>query len=226
MAPEQWQEKIVELKSLYVLKYPKIIQSLFYMLKYQERDHICERGTNKLEWKKAKMFINNDLFLRMADFWPPGAKEENYREYEKLKFVQTALAGIQEDQVDDYSTALGKVLRWIHMAIELRTEDVKQRRAAKAVQEQERKEAQEKEKERMDKRTAAYDEAKAAYDEKLAAKVAEAQENEQELADEDKMEFDSDEWYANFDDENPPIDIPDEVEPDVDNDFNITIEDS
>jgi len=35
--------------------------------------------------------------------------------------------------VEDYSIALGKILRWINMAIELRIEDVKQRRATKTV---------------------------------------------------------------------------------------------
>ena len=39
-------------------------------------------------------------------------------------------------------------------------------------------------------------------------------------------EFDAEEFYAKFDDENLPIDIPDEVEDDVDNDFNIEIQDT
>jgi hypothetical protein len=34
LAPEQWQDKILELKSIYVLKYPKIVQVLFYFLQY------------------------------------------------------------------------------------------------------------------------------------------------------------------------------------------------
>ena len=37
-------------------------------------------------------------------------------------------------------------------------------------------------------------------------------------------EFDLEEFDAKFNDENPPIDIPDEVVDDVDNDFNIEIE--
>lgn len=36
-------------------------------------------------------------------------------------------------------------------------------------------------------------------------------------------EFDATQWYEDFDDENPPIDIPDEVEEDIDNDCNIDI---
>lgn len=36
-------------------------------------------------------------------------------------------------------------------------------------------------------------------------------------------EFDSEAFYQNFDEENYPIDIPDEVEADIDNDFNTEI---
>jgi len=36
-------------------------------------------------------------------------------------------------------------------------------------------------------------------------------------------EFDAEEFYARFDEEHYPIDIPDEVEDDVDNDFNVNI---
>jgi hypothetical protein len=36
-------------------------------------------------------------------------------------------------------------------------------------------------------------------------------------------EFDSEAFFEAFDEENYPIDIPDEIEADVDNDFNIPI---
>ena len=81
LAPEQWQEKVRDFKNIFVLKYSKIIQCLFYLLKFREREDICERGTNKLKWKKAKIFLNDDLFNKMADFWPLGEKDDNYKEY-------------------------------------------------------------------------------------------------------------------------------------------------
>lgn len=69
-----------------------------------------------------------------------------------------------------------------------------------------------------------------AFDQKIAdeiaARKAEAVEGEEAPPDDDDMpEFDAEEFYAKFDDENLPIDIPDEVEDDVDNDFNIEIAD-
>jgi vacuolar-type H+-ATPase subunit I/STV1 len=185
-------------------------------------------------WKNAKLFINDELFVRMSDYWPPGPKEDDYREYEKLMFVQSSISSYSEEAVEDYSTALGKILKWIKVAIQVRVEDVRQRRAAKEALDNERKEALEKEKERMEKRTAAHDEAKAVFDEKTdadwaekkaAAEAAKAEdEDAEELDEDDKPEFDADDWFANFDDENPAGEVPEEVEDDMDNDFNIPIE--
>jgi len=36
-------------------------------------------------------------------------------------------------------------------------------------------------------------------------------------------EFDKEDFFERYDEENPPIDIPDEIENDVDNDFNIPL---
>lgn len=117
LAPEQWKETIRAFRALYVIKYPRIFQSLFYLLKYREREYVCERGTNLLSWKKTKVFINDDLFTKMGDYWPSGPKEDAYKEYERLKFIQNNLSGISEEAVDEYSVPLGKLLRWIHLAI-------------------------------------------------------------------------------------------------------------
>ena len=96
-----------------------------YLLRYQTRDEICERGTNKLMWKKAKLYVNDDLFVRMADYWPPGPKEDDYQEYEKLRFVKMCVSGYKEEDVFDYSSALGKILQWVNCSIAVRMEDVK-----------------------------------------------------------------------------------------------------
>jgi hypothetical protein len=77
LVPEQWKEKIRDFRQVYVIKFPRIWQALFYILKFQGRDYICERDTNKLSWKKAKVFLNNeDIFQKLSEYWPFGAKEE------------------------------------------------------------------------------------------------------------------------------------------------------
>jgi len=210
-----------------VIKFPRIFQSLFYLLKFKERPHLCERGTNKLQWKKSSKFTNEELFGRMGDYWPIGPKEETYKAYEKLQFIKANLDGIKEEEVDEYSVALGKLYRWILLAIDVRFEDVKLRRANKKALRAERDEAIAQEKERMEKRTAQHDEKKAAFDEQTHAEMEQRKTDypEEEIDPDEFPAFDDEEFYAKFDEDNPPISIPDEVVDDVDNDFNLQIPD-
>ena len=53
------------------MKIPRVLQVLFYLLKY-EREAICEPDTNKLDFKKVKMLINEDLFEKMSKYKPFG----------------------------------------------------------------------------------------------------------------------------------------------------------
>ena len=59
---------------------PRVFQSIFYLLRYNRED-LCERNTNKLEWKKAREFINEDFFLRLGTYNPFGSKEDEYKLY-------------------------------------------------------------------------------------------------------------------------------------------------
>jgi hypothetical protein len=82
---------------------------------------LCEPETNKLSWKKTKVFFNNeDLFIKMSEYWPFGSKEDKYRDYEKLKFIKKNLEDLEEAKVDDYSIALGKLLRFLKLCLECR----------------------------------------------------------------------------------------------------------
>ena len=142
------------------------------------------------------------------------------------------------DSIDEYSVAIGKLYRWVMFAMEFRIENIRKRREEKDDLRKQRAEAQEKEKERQDKRNAMHDEAKQQFDDKVAAdieaKKQEALDNPPEVVEGEEPppveddepfvpEFDATQWYEDFDDENPPVDIPDEVEEDIDNDCNIDI---
>jgi len=70
---------------------PRIFQSIFYFLGYQ-REQICERDTNKLEWKKAKMLIDSDFFKRIGEYHPFGQKTAEYKQYQKLSFIKRNIA--------------------------------------------------------------------------------------------------------------------------------------
>jgi len=57
---DDWKKNLFELKDFTVIKMPRVMQSLMYMLEY-EREEICEKGTNKFFWKKAKNLINESF---------------------------------------------------------------------------------------------------------------------------------------------------------------------
>ena len=98
------------------------------------------------------------MFVRIGDYWPIGLKDDQYRDYEKLKFIKTNIDQYVEEQVDEYSAALGKLLRWIKFAITARIEDVKNRRAIKKRLRQERQHAIQLEQNRLDKRKKTFEE--------------------------------------------------------------------
>ena len=74
LAPEYWKQPFLDLKDLHVLKMPRVLQSLFYLLQY-DREQIAERDTNKLDFKKAKSLIGDDLFEKMSRYNPLGSRE-------------------------------------------------------------------------------------------------------------------------------------------------------
>lgn len=113
--------------------------------------------------------MNDDLFVKMNEYQTNviGPKEDHYREYEKLRFLQKNLLDINIDKVDEYSVAIGKLLRWILFAMEIRIEDIRQRREHKDDLRKAKEEAELKEKERTDKKTAKHDEAKLEFDDKV-----------------------------------------------------------
>jgi hypothetical protein len=64
----------------------------------------------------------------MNNYWPIGPKDGEYKEYQKIKFIKNNVEAIDENDVDEYSMSLGKLFRWLLMALELRIEDVTNRR--------------------------------------------------------------------------------------------------
>ena len=159
-----------------------------------------------------------------------GPKDKEFKEYQKLKFIKTNVDGIDENDVDEFSMALGKLYRWLLMALELRIEDVTNRRAAKEKEREFRADAIEREAERMERYQTALEEEKEAFEAKQAEEAEKREEAEGEdgaekpAEDAPEAEFDEEAFKLAFDEENPPIEEPPEVIDDVDNDFNVEIE--
>ena len=70
----------MELRKHTVIKHPRVFQSIFYLLKYEKED-LCERDTNKLFWKKAKEYLNEDFFKKIGSYQALGTKEDEYTAY-------------------------------------------------------------------------------------------------------------------------------------------------
>jgi hypothetical protein len=146
----QWKEAILTFAKYTVVKMPRVFQAVFYLLGYQ-REEICERDTNKLEWKKARLVLlgpthdGAEFFKRLADFHPFGAKEGHFKLYQKLRFLKKLLRRHEQapEQVEEYSVPLAKLFKWLLYSMELRAGDVVHRRELKNKLKEERRVAEE-----------------------------------------------------------------------------------
>jgi hypothetical protein len=124
LVPECWKERMVEYSKLRVVKYLRILQTATYLLKFQEKEAVCEKYTNKLSWNLIKVFfeLKNDqsIYAAIAKYEPFGPKADEYKEYQKLCYLQDNLAGITQEELDEYSAALGRLFKWLSFALELR----------------------------------------------------------------------------------------------------------
>ena len=108
---------------------PRVLQTLFYLLRY-DREEVCERDTNKLDFKKVKTLMTEELFKRMSEYEPFGQSEEGaeYKVYQKLGFIKKNIESVEEEKVDEYNIVMGRIHRWVTQAIDLRVEDIRHRR--------------------------------------------------------------------------------------------------
>ena len=160
LQPEYWKQPFLDMKQLNLMKMPRVLQALFYLLRY-DREEICERDTNKLDFKKVKVLIGEDLFEKMAKYNPLGQSEAEYKEFQKLAFLKRTIESVEEDRVDEYSVILGRIHRWVSQALDLRVEDVRNRRDTIAILKYEREQAVAEDKSRSEKREAALEEKQA-----------------------------------------------------------------
>ena len=112
LQPEYWKQPFLDMKQLNLMKMPRVLQALFYLLRY-DREEICERDTNKLDFKKVKDLIGEDLFEKMAKYNHLGQSEAEYKEFQKLAFLKWTIESVEEDRVGEYSVILGRIHRWV-----------------------------------------------------------------------------------------------------------------
>lgn len=189
LVPEQWRQKLQDFREYHVIKMPRVFQTLFYLLGF-EREEICERDTNKLDFKVCKQHLNDQLFYKMGLYNPFGPKDGDFKDYQKMKFLKKNLESYDEEKVDDYSVVLGRLFRWLNFAIEVRCEDVVARRDHKEMLKKERADAIAADQERSAKLEEQLTAAKDSFNEKVDAELAAAAEEEGEDGAEEKEQKD------------------------------------
>ena len=70
---EDWKKNLLGLRETTVLKMPRILQSVFYLLQYK-REEVCQVGSNKFHWKIAKHHFNDTFIDKIATYTPLGHK--------------------------------------------------------------------------------------------------------------------------------------------------------
>lgn len=116
---EQWKQQLSSIRHMRVLKMPKILQSLMYLLGFT-RESICEPRTNKLFWKKANHFLTHDVPVRMEKFVIIGQKKGDFKSYKTLNFCERVVSSYQEEDVMNYHPGFFKLFKWLKLAIEVR----------------------------------------------------------------------------------------------------------
>lgn len=229
---DKWKKDIVDLKGFKIIKNCRIIQSAFYLLGYFRED-ICEEKTNKLCWKKAKKYINDEFFNKLHDYNPIGSKCGEYKKYQKINFIQKNLEEVKLEELEHDCVSLSFVYKYLQTAIEIRRGDVQKRYFHYVKLKEERDQAVEQENERLNERKAFLEEERKKWDDehqkpeevkKEGEGEGEGDANEGEGEQQAVERFNEAEVLAKFDAEKEPIKIPPEVVMDVDNDVDLTEE--
>ena len=131
---DEWQKVLQNIKAFKVIKMPRILQSLFFINRI-ERSQICEPGSNKMNWKKAKELLETELPTRMLDYKAYGQNTNEYLPYQRINYVEQIIKTddegkeITQELVDEYHAGFGKLYKWLRMAIDNRKKDIVRRKA-------------------------------------------------------------------------------------------------
>lgn len=76
----EWRNGLLSLAHTTVLKSPRMMQSVFYLLGYT-REQVCQEGSNKFFWKYAKQLLNEDFLEKLVAFNVYGLKTSPIKAY-------------------------------------------------------------------------------------------------------------------------------------------------
>jgi hypothetical protein len=105
------------------------MQSVFYLLQFSRED-ICQDGTNKFFWKKAKKHFNESFLDRLLAYSPLGLKALKQHAYTTVNFLEKQLDGLTQEEVDlQAGLPVGKLFKWLKLCLQTRKDDITYRKA-------------------------------------------------------------------------------------------------
>ena len=121
---DEWKKSLLSLKDTTVIKMPRILQSVFYLLQFKRED-VCQPNSNKFFWKFAKKHLSEAFLERLVAYSPLGLKIEPRTQYSTLNFIEKNLEGITPEDVDSQcGLTIGKLFRWLLLCLKTRKEDI------------------------------------------------------------------------------------------------------
>jgi hypothetical protein len=193
-----------------VLKFARVFQLAFYYFGIR-KDRIVERGTNRIFWKQAKQLLDHSFQTYIKEVSPCGPKALEPPPYAMTTKLLADVERLNAEEVQQYSLALGLLLRFLHTCLKLRQLDVAYRRAIYFRKRDERERAIQTANELAQRKAERLREARDAH-EKAQGELEEGAE---------KTEFDEAKFVQEFDEHesNATVEIPPEVVPDKDGDI-------
>lgn len=193
-----------------VLKYARVFQLAFYYFGIR-KDRLVERGTNLIQWKRAKQLLDHSFQTYIREVNPCGPKALEPPPYAMTNKLLSDVERLNTEEVEHYSLALGLLLRFLQTCLKLRQLDVAYRRAIYFRKKEERERAIQAANDLAQRRADRLREGRDAH-EKAQAELEEGAE---------KAEFDESKFLQEFDEResNVTVEIPPEVVPDKDGDI-------
>jgi len=123
-----WEDELKKVSQMRVIKLPKILQALFYLLRL-EREEICLPNSQNFDWKRARDLVCERLPKGMAEYKVLGEKNTPHKQYQRLNYIDKLVVGLDEDQIEAVNPTFGKLFKWLKLAIATRKSDIIYRKA-------------------------------------------------------------------------------------------------
>jgi hypothetical protein len=200
------------------VKFDSLFQNILYFIGVNNRD-INEENTNKLEWKKAKKFWNIKVIEKLRDYSPIGPKLGKVNPYSYVNRIINNLENLspRREEIRAESFVLDRLLEFMLLILKIRRDDIMIRREEISEMMEKRNVAIVNHKEREERRSRDLEEARNSFTANRNIDDADGDDQNNQ----DVQEFNEEDFLKKWDEENPEIEIPEEVFYDEDGDYEI-----